>query len=284
MPGQATSPSPHPPQPRTQPVVAPAALHDPPRAASAVVPGAVVPPPDRVAGASAVAAAVVFTGAFALLGVTFDYPAVLDEDAGTILTRFAEAGTPTRLLWYAMFVASLAFVPVAVLLARSVAARVPGAPSLAAVTVTVGVLAGLVQALGFARWTFVVPYLAETWTDPATTATGREAVVVALEVVHRFLGGAVGEHLGFGLTAAWAVGTALLLRRSADIPTLLPPVGLLAGAAVGTGVLEATGATWPGLIVAGGYALFAVWLAWLGLVLLLRPLRPSFVGATAQGG
>jgi hypothetical protein len=230
-----------------------------------------------VAGAAAVVAAVLFTGAFALLGVTFDYPAVLDEPGGEILTRYADAGLDTRLLWYVMVVASMAFVPVAVLLGRSIAARAPGRPALGSVTVAVGVLAGVLQAVGFARWTFAVPYLADLHTDPASTGTEREVAVVVLEVMHRFVGGALGEHLGFALTAAWAVGVAVLLTGARGVPRWLPPVGLLSAAAIATGTVEATGATWPGLFVAGGYTLFAAWLAALGLLLVARP-APDPVG------
>ena len=71
-----------------------------------------------------------------------------------------------RVLWYVMMIVSLAFAPLAVLLGRSIATRVPGRPALGQLTVVTGVLAGLVQAVGFARWTFAVPYLAGAYTDP----------------------------------------------------------------------------------------------------------------------
>lgn len=225
------------------------------------------PPPDRAARAAAVTTAVLFTGAFTLLGVTFDYPAVLDEGAGEILTRYATAGTPTRALWYVMLVASLAFAPLAILVGRSVAARLPRPTVLTEVAVTVGVLAGVVQAVGFARWTFAMPYLAATYVDPASSPATRDAVVVAFDVLHRFVGGALGEHLGFALTAVWTVLVAVLLARVADVPRALPAVGLLAGASIVTGVFEVTGATWPSLPVSVGYLVFAAWLVWIGIVL-----------------
>ncbi len=242
--------------------------HRPMSVPSSFPEAASIRPPDRWAGASAVGAAVIFTAAFALLGVTFDYPAVLDEDAGVILQRYQDAGLLTYVLWYVMVCASLAFVPVAVLVGRSIAARRPAAEALGNLTTTLGVLAGVLQAVGFARWTFAVPYLADTYADPATNQGRRQAVEVAFEVMHRFVGGALGEHLGFALTAAWTLGTCILLLAVPAAPRLLPVVGLVAATAITTGLAEATGATWPGLFVAGGYTLFAVWLAWLGLLLL----------------
>ena len=170
-------------------------------------------PPDRATAIAAVATAVLFTGAFTLLGVTFDYPAVLDEGAGEILTRYAAADGLTRTLWYVMMIASLAFVPLAVLLGRSVGGRLTRPSALGEITVVVGVLAALVQAVGFARWTFAVPYLAETYVDPSSSPATRDSVVVAFEVLHRFVGGALGEHLGFALTAVWTVCVAVLLAQ-----------------------------------------------------------------------
>ena len=224
-------------------------------------------PPDRAAATIAVTTAVLFTGAFTALGVTFDYPAVLDEGAPEVLTRYASADTATRALWYVMLVASLAFVPLAVLVGRSIGVRLPRPTVLTEIAVTVGVLAGVVQAVGFARWTFAVPYLAATYADPASSPATRDAAVVAFEVLHRFVGGALGEHLGFALTAIWAVSVAVLLSRTPAVPRVVPVTGALAGLAIATGVFEVTGAAWPALPVAGGYLLFAAWLVWIGILL-----------------
>lgn len=235
-------------------------------APSAPAPTLAAAPPDRSAAAFAVGTAVTFTGAFTLLGFTFDYPAVLDQPALDVLARYAEAGTTTRVLWYLMFVASAAFVPLAVLLGRSLAARAPRPSALGPMITTVGVLAGVVQAVGFARWTFAMPYLAATATDPGSTDATRAASVVVYETMHRFVGGALGEHLGFALTAIWTAGVAVLLARLAG-PRWVSAVGVVAAAAIVTGVAEVTGATWPSLPVAGGYVLFAAWLVVVGALL-----------------
>lgn len=58
------------------------------------------PAPDRVTGIAALLTAVVFTTAFALLGITFDYPGVLDQSAAEILSAYRDAGTLTYVLWY----------------------------------------------------------------------------------------------------------------------------------------------------------------------------------------
>ena len=177
-----------------------------------------------------------------------------------------------------MPLASLVFVPLAVLLDRSLAAQLPRPSTLVDVAVVVGVLAGVVQAAGFARWTFAVPYPAETFTDPASSPATRDAVLVVFDVLHRFVGGGLGEHLGFGLTAVWTAAVAVLLARTPGVPRLVPAAGLLAAAMFGTGVVELTGASWPSLPVAAGYPLFALWLVGVAVVPLRR--RPAEVITT----
>ena len=74
-------------------------------------------------------------------------------------------------------------VPLVVLLSATVSA---GAALLSLAT-TFGVLAAVVQFLGLMRWPFLVPLLARS-DDPAAG--------LVFEAFYRYLGVAVGEHLG----------------------------------------------------------------------------------------
>ena len=68
-----------------------------------------------------------------------------------------------------------------------------------------GVLAALVQFLGLVRWPFLVPYLARVAAEPGASEARREAVDVVFQAFNRYLGVAVGEHLGYLLTGAWTI-------------------------------------------------------------------------------
>jgi Domain of unknown function (DUF4386) len=83
---------------------------------------------------------------------------------------------------------------------------------IAPVATTIGVLAAVVQFLGFARWPFLVPELARAYADPASSQATREATRVAFESFHPYLGIGLGECLGYLLTGAWTtlVGVAML--------------------------------------------------------------------------
>jgi hypothetical protein len=50
--------------------------------------------------------------------------------------------------------------------------------------------------------TFLVPHLARVEADGDASEARREAAVVVFEALHRYLGVAVGEHLGYLFTGA----------------------------------------------------------------------------------
>jgi Domain of unknown function (DUF4386) len=85
-------------------------------------------------------------------------------------------------------------------------------PAVVPTTTVVGVLAAVEQFLGLARWPFLVPALARTYHEPASSQAMRDATVVSFESFHRYLGVAVGECLGYLFTGALTVlvGVAML--------------------------------------------------------------------------
>jgi hypothetical protein len=100
---------------------------------------------------------------------------------------------------------------------------------LALATVT-GALAAIVQFLGLIRWPFLVPYLANAHADPNATEARREAVDVVFQSFNRYLGVAVGEHLGYALTGAWSILAGAALTQSDALPGWLGIPGIVFGA------------------------------------------------------
>jgi Domain of unknown function (DUF4386) len=164
---------------------------------------------ERVTAALLLFLPIAFNLFFFLLGRYFDYPKILRNSTEDILSRFHAGGVRLKLVWYGFMLTAVLLAPLAVLvgqvLARDQVSIVPTAT-------VVGVLAALVQFLGLARWPFLVPELARTYHDPATTEARQEATVVVFESFHRYLGVAIGECLGYVLTGAWTVlvGVAML--------------------------------------------------------------------------
>jgi hypothetical protein len=227
-------------------------------------------PANIILGLLLIGVPIAFNVLFFALARTFEYPDILRHDAGDILSRFSAGGPRLLVTWWLFMLTALLLVPIAALLAVELA---PAGAALAGLGLVLGVVAGLVQALGLARWPFLVPLLARRYAE-ATTDAQRAAVAVVFEAAHRYLGVAVGEHLGYLLTGAWTIVVGLALVASPDGADLLGWLGVLLGVLLAAGSLEFVGR--PGdrgwafaeRLVPIAYLGWSVWLICLGIAVL----------------
>jgi Domain of unknown function (DUF4386) len=126
--------------------------------------------------------------------------------------------------WWGFAMSAVLLAPAVVLLSATLA---DANPTILALATGIGLLAALVQFLGLIRWPFVVPYLARTASDPAATAATRDAVEVTFQTLNRYLGVAVGEHLGYLLTGLRTALAGVALIQSDVLHPLFGIVGLL---------------------------------------------------------
>jgi hypothetical protein len=138
---------------------------------------------ERAGGVLLVLLPVAFNTFFVLLGRAFQYPDILRRPTDEILSRFQAGGVTLKLLWYGFMLTAVLLITLAVLLGQVLA---HDGLEIVPVATTIGVLAGVVQFLGLARWPFLVPSLARTHADPASSQATREATTVAFESFHRF--------------------------------------------------------------------------------------------------
>ena len=226
---------------------------------------------ETVTGTLLVALPILFNVTFALLSMRFDYPDVLREPTAEVLRRFREGGAGLILIWWAFALSAVLLAPVVVLLAHQLG---DADPSIVAVSIVVGVLASAVQFLGLIRWPFLVPYLARIAKD-AETDPARETVIdVVFQSFNRYLGVAVGEHLGYSLTGAWSILTGVALIQSDAVPGWLGVLGIAVGPLFLLSSIEFLGSFEPSGWKLGGqltplaYVLWSLWLAALGVALL----------------
>jgi hypothetical protein len=225
-----------------------------------------------VAGVLLIALPLAFNAAFALLAARFDYPEILRRPTSDVLARFREGGRPLVLLWWAFSLTAVLLAPLAVLLSRAL----DGADAtLLAVATTIGVLAALVQFLGLVRWPFLVPYLAQVDADPDAGEARREAVDVVFQSFNRYLGVAVGEHLGFLLTGTWSVLVGVAIMQSSAVHPLVGVAGIVIGAVLAVcslefvGPFERTGWKLAARLTPFTYIAWSLWLVVVGVALLL---------------
>lgn len=153
----------------------------------------------------------------------FGYDDILREPAAVVLQRFHEGGSPLVLAWLAFAMSALLFIVVVHSFNRLFDAhRVHDRG-----TAILGISSSLAQAIGLLRWVLVIPGLATTYVDPATSPATREATLVVFDAVHRYGGMVLGEMVGQLLLAAWTGLVAVRLMRSRLVPRWLAAAGLL---------------------------------------------------------
>jgi hypothetical protein len=213
-----------------------------------------------------------YNAAFALLGRAFDYPNILRRPTSEILDRFAAGGTRLILLWWGFALTAVLLVPAVVLLSATLGDANSTIRSLAT---AVGILAALVQFLGLIRWPFAVPYLARIAADPATSPAAQDAIDVTFQTLNRFLGVAVGEHLGYLFTGTWTALLGVAVIQSDVLHPLFGVIGLvisplfLLGSLEFVGSFERAGWKLAGSLIPIAYVGWSIWLLVIGIGLLI---------------
>jgi hypothetical protein len=221
----------------------------------------------RTTGALFVAGALAFAGAATVLSSTFEWPDILREPADVVLPAFVAGGTSLLWTWFATAWTYAVLVVPILLLPAALGRR--GDPVLRAATY-LGATSVVLSLIGFLRWVFVVPPLADSYV--AGDATTRAAVDAAWTAQHQFGGALLGEHLGQLLVISWSVALSIVILRSRVLPRWLGVAGLAVSAVylLNQGDILATAVpgfpVWDlaGLLGSTGWGL---WIAALGVVL-----------------
>ena len=136
-----------------------------------------------------------------------------------------------------------------------------------------GAASVLLSVIGFLRWVFVVPPLADSYMSGDETT--RSAVAAAWTAQHQYGGALLGEHLGQLLAIAWSVTVSVIILRSHVIPAWAGWLGLIASALylINQGDILATAVSgfpvWDLGGLLGSY-LWALWLIVIGVLLVRR--------------
>src|SRR3954468_11894134 len=221
-------------------------------------------------GLSLIVLPIIFNVLFALLASRFDYPDILRRPTDDVFAKFRDGGVPLLILWWLFGLTAVLLIPVVVLVSTQLS---EASASLVITTTVVGVLAAVVQFLGLMRWPFVVPYLART------AATGQPdeqaAARVMFQALNRYLGVAIGEHLGYGFTGLWTLLVGTCALQADLVSPWLAIAGIVVGAVLMLCSLEFVGPAkengWHlvGQLTPIAYIAWSLWLVGMGLAILL---------------
>jgi hypothetical protein len=226
----------------------------------------------RLTASLLITAAILANVGFTALGSIFNYPDVLDEPAGQVLASFRDDQGAVS-AWFSVLALSAALLaPIAIGVRRLAAGRVMR------LAMWVGIAAAVVQVVGLLRWPLLVPgYASDAASGSVTVAAGaRDSFTTASDI----LGTALGETLGYLLTATWtALVIVALGRRFAG--RWFGVLGGASAALVLVGVLSPLDL--PGVDTANffGYVLWSVWLVAFGVAMLFRERRAGAASPAA---
>jgi hypothetical protein len=217
-----------------------------------------------------IAGAVLVNIPYTLLIMNFDYPDILRQPAGEILTRFQAGGAPLIYTWLAFAWVGLPLLFGIALLEKAVAQE---NSTLLKAAIVPGVIGAITQMVGLLRWVFVVPILARTFTDPAASAATKDAVLVAFQVIHQYGGVVMGEHLGQAFTILWMALVSLAMFKSNIFKPWLGWFGLATYVIYTLAQTELLATVIPNFFVVSiagllGSILWLVWMVLMGVFLL----------------
>ncbi|MFE6919848.1 DUF4386 family protein [Nocardia sp. NPDC057663] len=212
-----------------------------------------------------ISAPILMNLAFTGLGVSFDYPDVLQLPATEALAKFRAEQTTVVVLFGLLAAAACAFAPLAVL-----AGRLDDSTTMRW-AVRAGVAAAIVQTIGLLRWPVLVPGLA----GRIATEGPDSSAIHTFETVNTVLGTLIGETAGYILTALWTALVVAALRT----PRWFAVLGYVSAAAIATGVLVPLGVEAAGLTNFLGYLLWSAWLLAFAALLARHGAMPSRVAS-----
>lgn len=220
----------------------------------------------QITGLVLIALPVVFNMLFFMLGRTFEYPDILRQPVDEILKKFSLGGKRLILLWHGFALTALLAIPMSLLF---YAVFFELNPTLATVSAMMGVLSGLVQAMGLLRWSLLVPMLARHYHAEATTPAQRTTIEIVFNAFHQYVGVVVGEHLGYIFTGSWTILISILMLNSPMFGTIIAMIGVISALGIMIGLLEPTGWKPAGTINAISYIVWSLWLIVSGIILIL---------------
>jgi len=215
----------------------------------------------RLGGIALILGALAFMAVFAFLAARFDYPAVLEGPASSVLPALLATGPTGRAVWALYGFLPLIWLPAGVGAYRALRASHPGAMLLA---LQCAMLSAISMMLGLLRWPTLHWRLAELYVsaDPGQ----RQVLGATFDGLNVYLGNYLGEFLGELSFSTFFVLSGWALLRSRTTPRWIAAGGLVTGFLGWVGMFRnLTTAVAP--VAAINNYLLPLWMIGLGVIL-----------------
>lgn len=226
----------------------------------------------RLGGIALILGALAFMGVFAFLAARFNYPAVLDGSAGSVLPALLATGSAGRAAWALYGFLPLIWLPAGVGAYYALRTTHPGAMLLA---LQCAVLSAVSMMLGLLRWPSIHWRLAELYV--AADPVQQRVIEATFDGLNIYLGNYLGEFVGELSFSAFFVLSAWALLRSRATSQWLAIGGLVTGVMGWIGMFRNVTTAVAPMAAINNY-LLPLWMIALGVVL-LRHREPSVAAA-----
>lgn len=199
---------------------------------------------------------------YTTLTIIFEYPDILRQDTGAILTKFNQGGSRLILTWWAFAILGLPLLIALILIGQKLEQSFYHARWVT----TIGIIGLVVQIIGLLRWTFVVPVLANSYISGNEIT--KEANKVAFQMIHQYGGVVLGEHIGQFFTIVWTIMITIFFAKKKLFPNWINWLGYASSIIYLTAQAELFATVIPMFPVwdLAGFIGSTLWLIWLIIV------------------
>jgi hypothetical protein len=207
---------------------------------------------------------------YTILTILFEYPGILRQDTGIVLSKFHSGGSTLIFTWWAFAILGLPLLIAYIKIGELFENRV----GFVKWVTIVGIISGIVQIIGLLRWVFVVPVIANNYVT-ATDPVVKEIAKSAFQTVHQFGGVLLGEHLGQLFTIVWTIMMSIAFSKLKFFPIWVSWLGIISSTIYLFAQAELFATVIPGFPawdMAGliGSTLWLVWLIIIGVMFIKR--------------
>ncbi|MEI8223803.1 MAG: DUF4386 domain-containing protein [bacterium] len=231
----------------------------------------------KITGILFVVGALIVNIPYALLISNFNYPDILREPAGVVLTNFAAGGSNLIYTWLFFALAGLPLLFATIMLGKL---WKNASSTLVSLATTFGIIALVAQLIGLLRWVFVVPILAQNYVANGATEAIQTASTVAFQTVNQFGGVLLGEYVGQLFSIISMFLFSIIILRNKLLKSWVAWLGFVASLIyllAETELFHTVIPSFPVVDVAGllGSVLWIVWLISIGVLLITQKNSPN---------
>ncbi len=201
-----------------------------------------------------------------ILGKYFNFPDILRQPAATAFELFRKNQTPILIGYYIFLISAFLYIPLSYGLVRILYKTKN--QTIKATFIGLSITTALFQAIGFVRWIFTMPYLTQIYFERPES---RSNVVLIYEILNRYAGMSIGEHLGFISMGFWTICLGIILKKHPNVSKYSGFIGITIGVLLVVSTFEHFGGALAKVFGMLNFLANSLWSLWLiALIIMLK--------------